>query len=271
MVACTEITPSVVNVGNKLCAACVIDCNNISLQILLKEIRIPYVFRIACRVVLHTYNAACVVEVEGNISVCFLAYYLTSVKIIGGFYFVYGLGAADAVCIVSKVITVIVTRGFNKLPAKPRKRVSVVILQRVAYFVIVYSIAFIRGEKISPLGICVGIYRSGYRAGREVFLIRKYVRQLIKYITRVIVGIDISLTRCRIVLADKLSEVIVSITVGYESVYVYARNIAVRVIGVGVVGNFIIYGMLATRNFKRGFVSYFGKVMLVLNRKIVTV
>ena len=49
------IAPCVVFVCCNSCSACVVDCNNVSLQILLKHIAVKGAYRIACCAVLEAY------------------------------------------------------------------------------------------------------------------------------------------------------------------------------------------------------------------------
>ena len=86
VVGCSHVTPSVIAIGNKLCAGIGINSNNVTLEILLKEVGLP---RTACRggdILRTDYRSRLIVNVNASIVRSIFGYKNTAViKVCSGF------------------------------------------------------------------------------------------------------------------------------------------------------------------------------------------
>ena len=90
-----ELSVCRIAVVYKLCSRLIVNRYNIALRILLIPINVPSISGIILTVVLIAYRRACgIVDIKRNVSVCFLAYDLRAVEIVGGCYSVNGFTCA---------------------------------------------------------------------------------------------------------------------------------------------------------------------------------
>ena len=116
------IAPRVISIRNELCSGFVINRNNITLQVLLIPIYVPFVDFIISIVVLHTDGRVLrVVNVDGYVSVSFLGDYLRAVEIVGSDNAALVFRGSDSVIVIGKRIAYVVLDCACKLPARPRE------------------------------------------------------------------------------------------------------------------------------------------------------
>ena len=211
VVGLRTVSPGIICVRDELTARRVIDADDVALQVLLEPIGVKRARAVLRRAVEHSDRATLgVVEEEEQMIAPALADDLRAVQRVGVCRSVYDLPCADAVGVVGvRDGATVLYRACKPSAVRPREGVArpIVVRQRVADRIVGEGNAVIRGELVAPvcIGIAVGVGALEACRGGSYACRSQGVDPLREDIRRVVVGVNVGLSRDAVVLAEELT------------------------------------------------------------------